>query len=82
MAVAQTEVAADVRLTALSDVVPDSTAVESTAENPESGNVRLVVALPKVSLPLKGVSAIDSVVAAAIPFDLAVVVPAEQVDSS
>ena len=74
--------AADVLLAALIDVVPDSTAIESAAESLESGNVHLVVELPKAYLPLEGVSAIDFAVAAATPFDLAVVVPAEQVDNS
>ena len=69
-------------LAASSVVVPDSSAIESVAESRESGNVRHVVELPKANLPLEGVSAIDSAVSVAIPFDLVVLVPAEQVDSS
>ena len=69
-------------LAASSVVVPDSTAIESAEDTLDSDHERHVVELPKANLPLEGVSAIDSVVAAAIPFDLAVVVPAEQVDSS
>ena len=72
--------AADELLAASIFVVPDSTAIESTAES--LGNVRLVVEVPKAHLPLEGVSAIDSAVTAATPFDLVVVVPAEQVDNS
>ena len=63
-------------------VVPDSTAIESAEDSLESGNVRLIVELPGASLPLEGVSAIYSAVAVAIPFALAVLVPAEQADSS
>ena len=74
--------AADELLAASIVVVPDSTAIESAAESLGSGNVRLVVELPKAYLLAKGVSAIDSAVVAAIPFDPVVVVPAEQVDNS
>ena len=80
MVVVRIAAAADELLTASIVVVPDSTAIESTAES--LGNVRLVVELPKAYLPAKGVSAIDSAVVAAIPFDPVVVVPAEQVDNS
>ena len=74
--------AADELLAASIVVVPDSTAIESAAESLGSGNVRLVVELPKAHLLAEGVSAIDSAVVAATPFDLVVVVPAEQVDNS
>ena len=74
--------AADELLAASIVVMPDSTAIESAAERLESGNVRLVLELPKAYLPAEGVSAIDSAVVAATPFGLVVVVPAEQVDNS
>ena len=57
--------AADVLLAASIVVVPGTTAIESAAENLGSGSVRLVVELPKAYLPVEGVSAIDSAVAAA-----------------
>ena len=82
MVVVRIAAAADELLAASIVVVPDSTAIESATESLGSGNVRLVVELPEASLPLEGVSAIDSAVAAATPFDLAVVVPEEQVDNS
>ena len=69
-------------LAASSVVVPDSTAIESAEDTLDSGNERHVVELPKANLPLEGVSAIDSAVSVAIPFDLVVLVPVEQVDRS
>ena len=82
VAVVRIAAAADALLTASNVFVPDSTVIESAEDNLESGNVHLVVELPETSLPLEGVSAIDSDVSAAAPSDLAVVVPAEQVDNS
>jgi len=81
VAVARIAAAADVLLTASIVVVPDSTAIESAEENPESGIVHLVVDLPTL-YPSRGVSAMDSAATAATPTDLAVAVLAEQVDST